>query len=109
MRALMQDPELLLLDEPLGALDPIIRYDLQGELRDIFRRLGKTVVIVTHDLSEAGWFGDRVVLLNRGGIAQSGALDALINTPADAFVEQFVRAQRGHQAEWADRTGAQTA
>lgn len=99
MRALMLNPELLLLDEPLGALDPIIRYDLQGELRDIFRRLARTVVIVTHDLAEAGWFGDRVVLLNDGGIAQSGTLTELSNAPANAFVEQFVRAQRGHQQD----------
>ena len=97
MRALMPDPALLLLDEPLGALDPIIRYDLQGDLRDIFRRLRKTVVIVTHDLAEAGWFGDRVVLLNQGSIAQSGTLAELTDTPANAFVEQFVRAQHGHQ------------
>ena len=99
MRALMLDPELLLLDEPLGALDPIIRYDLQGELRDIFRRLGKSVVIVTHDLAEAGWFGDRVVLLNEGGIAQSGTLAELTDAPASAFVEQFVRAQHGHPVD----------
>lgn len=99
MRALMLDPELLLLDEPLGALDPIIRYDLQGELRDIFRRLGKTVVIVTHDLAEAGWFGDRVILLNQGNIAQSGTLAELTDSPASDFVDQFVRAQRGHQRD----------
>ena len=63
MRALLLDPELLLLDEPLGALDPIIRSDLQEMLRRIFRTLGKTVVLVTHDLGEAAFFGDRIVLL----------------------------------------------
>src|SRR5262249_34545013 len=59
MRALMLDPEVLLLDEPLGALDPIIRSDLQEDLRAIFQRLGKTVVLVTHDLGEAGGFAGR--------------------------------------------------
>ena len=99
MRALMLDPELLLLDEPLGALDPIIRYDLQSELRDIFRRLKKSLVIVTHDLAEAGWFGDRVVLLEQGNIAQAGTLEELTSAPASAFVERFVRAQRGHRMD----------
>lgn len=96
MRALMLDPELLLLDEPLGALDPIIRYDLQTELRALFRTLGKTVVIVSHDLAEAGWFGDRVVLMAQGRIVQQGVMRELIEAPATAFVERFVRAQRGH-------------
>ena len=66
MRALMLDPDALLLDEPLGALDPLVRADLQADLRDIFRPLGKTVVLVTHDLGEAAFFADRVVLLRDG-------------------------------------------
>ena len=97
MRALMLDPELLLLDEPLGALDPIIRYDLQSDLRALFRGLGKTVVVVSHDLAEAGWFGDKVVLMEAGRIAQQGDMERLIQAPASAFVERFVRAQRGHE------------
>src|SRR5262249_29262895 len=70
MRALMLDPDLLLLDEPLGALDPIIRSDLQADLRRIFQALGKTVVLVTHDIGEAGFFGDRLVLLRAGKVVQ---------------------------------------
>jgi osmoprotectant transport system ATP-binding protein len=94
MRALMLDPQLLLLDEPLGALDPLIRSELQGELRDIFRSLGKTVVLVTHDLGEAAYLGDRLVLLQAGQVVQEGSFDDLVNRPADPFVTKFVNAQR---------------
>src|SRR5262245_41500106 len=68
MRARMLDPAVVLLDEPLGALDPIIRSELQSDLRRIFQTLGKTVVMVTHDLGEAGFFGDRVLLMRDGRI-----------------------------------------
>ena len=95
MRALMLDPDVLLMDEPLGALDPIIRSDLQGELRAIFRRLGKTVVMVTHDLAEAGYIGDTIVLMRGGRIVQCGAFRDLLDAPADPFVTEFVNAQRG--------------
>ena len=95
MRALMLNPDALLLDEPLGALDPFLRADLQAELRDIFRRLDKTVVLVTHDLAEATFFADRVVLLRAGQVVQEGSPGDLWHHPADAFVTQFVRAQRG--------------
>ena len=95
MRALMLDPDALLLDEPLGALDPMIRHDLQRDLRDIFRALGKTVVMVTHDLAEAGYFGDRVVLMRDGAIVQQGRLEDLLDAPADDFVRRFTTAQRG--------------
>lgn len=94
MRALMLDPEVLLLDEPLGALDPLIRYDLQTDLKAVFRTLGKTVVLVTHDLGEAGYFGDDIVLLRDGVVEQRGSMAALIKTPKTSFVERFVRAQR---------------
>ena len=87
MRGLMLDPAVLLLDEPLGALDPIVRSDLQAELRDIFRALGKTVVLVTHDMGEAGFFGDVIVLMREGRIVQQGSLTDLLASPADAFVE----------------------
>ena len=95
MRALMLDPDALLLDEPLGALDPLVRADLQAELRDIFRRLGKTVVMVTHDLGEAAFFADRVVLLREGQVVQEGSPGDLWRHPADPFVTRFVQAQRG--------------
>jgi len=95
MRALMLDPEILLMDEPLGALDPIIRHDLQAELRDIFRTLNKTVVMVTHDMAEAGYFGDTLVLLRDGMIIQSGSFRHFIEAPADEFVRRFISAQRG--------------
>ncbi len=94
MRALMLDPDVLLLDEPLGALDPMIRVGLQDELRGIFRSLGKTVVMVTHDMSEAGFFGDEIVLMREGTVVQRGSIDDLLNRPANSFVQQFIRAQR---------------
>ncbi len=94
MRALMLDPDVLLLDEPLGALDPIVRSELQVDLRDIFRTLDKTVVMVTHDMGEAGFFGDVIVLMRDGRIIQQGTLSQLINKPVDDFVERFIRAQR---------------
>ena len=94
MRALMLDPDVLLMDEPLGALDPMIRSNLQAELRTIYRTLGKTVVMVTHDLGEAGYFGDTIVLMREGHILQVGSFRDLLDVPADAFVTEFVNAQR---------------
>ncbi|MBD3368665.1 MAG: ATP-binding cassette domain-containing protein [Candidatus Eisenbacteria bacterium] len=94
MRALMLDPELLLLDEPLGALDPMIRADLQTDLREIFTDLGKTVVMVTHDMGEAAFFGDSIVIMRDGRIVQSGTLEDLVERPDDPFVTRFISAQR---------------
>jgi osmoprotectant transport system ATP-binding protein len=94
MRALMLDPDVLLLDEPLGALDPLIRADLQEDLKRIFRTLGKTVVLVTHDMGEAAFFGDTIVLLRDGGIVQAGTVDDFLRRPADPFVSRFINAQR---------------
>ena len=94
MRALMLEPELLFLDEPLGALDPIVRADLQEDLARIFERLGKSVVLVTHDLAEAAFFGHVLVLLQEGRIVQQGSLDDLVSRPATPFVTRFVRAHR---------------
>ena len=94
MRALMLDPKVILLDEPLGALDPMVRAELQADLRAIFRSLEKTVVMVTHDLAEASWFGHQIILLRDGRIVQRGPLRALIDSPAEPFVTQFVSAQR---------------
>ncbi len=98
MRALMLDPELLFLDEPLGALDPIVRADLQDDLARIFERLSKSVVLVTHDLAEAAFFGHVLVLLQDGRVVQRGSLDDLVSRPADPFVTRFVRAQRRFDA-----------
>lgn len=94
MRALMLDPPVLLLDEPLGALDPIIRSELQEDLRDIFETLQKTVVMVTHDLHEAAYFADRIVLLDSGHVVQQGTIDDLIERPASDFARRFVGAQQ---------------
>ncbi len=94
MRALALEPDVLLLDEPLGALDPITRSELQQDLRAIFASLGKTVVLVTHDLGEAAFFAHRLVLLREGRIAQQGPFAELRDAPADSFVARFVRAQQ---------------
>lgn len=94
MRALMLDPDILLLDEPLGALDPIVRSELQHELREIFRAVNKTVVMVTHDIGEAGFFGDVILLMREGAILQRGSLRDLVDSPADPFVTRFINAQR---------------
>ncbi len=94
VRALMLDADVLLLDEPLGALDPIVRAELQQELAKIFRRLRKTVVLITHDLAEAAFFADRIVLLRHGRVVQTGSISELQDSPADDFVRQFVRAQQ---------------
>ena len=94
MRALMLDPEVLLLDEPLAALDPMIRSDLQLELRRIFERLRKTVLFVTHDMAEAAYIAGEMAIMRAGKILQRGALRDLIRNPADPFVTEFIRAQR---------------
>jgi len=94
MRALMIDPEILLMDEPLAALDPLVRRDLQNDLREIFQRLKKTVLLVTHDLGEAGFFADTIVLMGQGRPLQQGSLADLVHRPADPFVTKFVNAQR---------------
>jgi len=91
--SLMLDPELLLLDEPLGALDPMIRYELQQELKNIFNQLGKSVVMVTHDIAEAAYFSDSLVLIRGWHIIQFGTFKDLTHRPADSFVKQFIAAQ----------------
>lgn len=100
MRALMLDPPILLLDEPLGALDPMIRYELQEDLKQIFSSLHKTVLMVTHDLAEASYFADHIVLMDRGSIIQQGQISDLLQKPADSFVTKFIQAQRAvHNSE----------
>ncbi|MGI9088268.1 MAG: ATP-binding cassette domain-containing protein [Chthoniobacterales bacterium] len=94
MRALALSPELLLLDEPLGALDPLVRAGLQQDLKEIFQRLQQTAILVTHDLAEAAFLGDRIVLMNEGRVVQQGTLEELRARPASSFVTEFINAQR---------------
>src|SRR6267142_4793569 len=95
MRALMLSPELLLLDEPVGALDPLVRAALHKDLKEIFARLQQTALFVTHDLAEAIYFGDEIVLMNEGRIVHKGSVTDLRERPADPFVSEFINAQRG--------------
>ena len=95
MRALMLEPSVLLLDEPLGALDPMVRAHLQDDLKEIFKRLQQTILLVTHDMAEAGFLANRIVLLNEGRVVQSGTLADLRTRPASQFVSDFLHAQRG--------------
>ena len=94
MRALMLDPKFLLLDEPLGALDPLIRFDLQTDLKEIFKQLKKTVILVTHDMNEAAYLGDSIVLMKEGEIIQTGDIRNFIENPKNDFVKRFVTSQR---------------
>jgi osmoprotectant transport system ATP-binding protein len=94
MRALMLDPAVILLDEPMGALDPLVRFDLQEDLLKIFRTLKKTSIMVTHDMGEASFFGDRVLMLGQGEVVQEGRLEDLIQNPANEYVARFINAQR---------------
>ncbi len=93
MRALFLDPDILILDEPLGALDPITRAHLQIELRELFRRLKKLVVFVTHDLAEAAFLGDTVSVLYNGKLLQHGTFEELKHRPAHEYIRQFIDAQ----------------
>ena len=95
-RALASDPNILLMDEPFGAVDPIVRADLQVELNRLQRELGKTIVFVTHDIDEAFVLADQVVIFRKGGvIAQSGTPAEILAAPADDFVASFIGADKG--------------
>lgn len=94
MRALALSPDLLLLDEPLGALDPLVRAALQKDLKEIFKRLEQTVILVTHDLAEAVYLADEIVLMNEGRVVQTGTFRELRERPASEFVTEFINAQR---------------
>ena len=93
-RALVIDPPALLLDEPLSALDPISRHQLQGELQGLISSLRKTVLLVTHDLAEAAFLAPRLVLMRAGRVIQDGSYAQLRDSPADGFVREFVAARR---------------
>jgi osmoprotectant transport system ATP-binding protein len=94
MRALMLEPDVLLLDEPLAALDPLVRAALQADLRDAFRALGKSVVLVTHDMAEAAFLAESIAVLRDGEILQRGTMRDLVERPEHAFVRELVGAQR---------------
>ena len=94
MRALMLSPEVLLLDEPLGALDPLVRSSLQRDLKEIFARLSQTTLLVTHDMGEAAYLADEIVLMNEGRIVQRGSAAEFRDHPANEFVSDFINAQR---------------
>ena len=94
IRALMPDPQVLLLDEPLGALDPLIRSELSTDLKAVFQSLRRTVVLVTHDMAEAAYFGDVIVLMKDGAVVQRGTFQELVSAPRDPFVTSFISAQR---------------
>ena len=96
MRALALDPPLLLLDEPMGALDPLVRAELQTDLRELFQSLGKTVVLVTHDLREAEYLADSVALMHQGEVIQAGPMAELRERPATPFVTRFLSAFGDH-------------
>ncbi|MGQ7312747.1 ABC transporter ATP-binding protein [Microbacterium arabinogalactanolyticum] len=98
-RGLAADPNILLMDEPFGAVDPIVRADLQQELIRLQVELDKTVVFVTHDIDEAFLLGDQVVILDKGArVVQVGSPSEIIENPADDFVEAFIGAERGRRA-----------
>jgi osmoprotectant transport system ATP-binding protein len=94
MRALMLDPDVLLLDEPLGALDPLVRARLQEDLREVFVSLGKSVMLVTHDMAEAAYLADSIAVVREGEIVQRGTMKELVDAPAHPFVRELVTASR---------------
>lgn len=94
MRAAFMDPPVMLLDEPMGALDPVVRQSLQQELKLIFQRLGKTVVIVTHDLSEAVYLAEKMTMLHEGRVVQTGTYADFFLRPADPYITLFINAHR---------------
>jgi osmoprotectant transport system ATP-binding protein len=93
-RALAADPPVLLMDEPFGAVDPIVRASLQAELAAILRRLAKTVIFVTHDIDEAIRMGDLIAIMKDGRLVQCAPPEHLLSAPADSFVADFVGADR---------------
>lgn len=88
-RALAADPSIILMDEPFGALDPITRRDLQDEFRELQRRLGKTVILVTHDIREACRIADRLALMDHGELVQQGSPEEVVGHPATEFARAF--------------------
>jgi osmoprotectant transport system ATP-binding protein len=96
-RALMIDPPALLMDEPLGALDPLVRFELQQRLRELFKVLAKTVIVVTHDLAEAAYLAPRLIMMQGGHVVQDGSASDFVQRPATDFVRRFVAAYRSSE------------
>lgn len=90
-RALANDPDILLMDEPFSALDPLIRREMQSELLDIQNRLQKTIVFITHDVNEAFKLGDRVAVMKDGHVVQIGTPEDIIEDPADKYISEFIQ------------------
>src|SRR5690625_1313296 len=90
-RALTNDPDILLMDEPFSALDPLIRREMQLELLDIQERLQKTIVFITHDVNEAFRLGDRVAVMKDGNVVQIGTPEEIIDEPANEYISEFVK------------------
>ena len=90
-RGLAAEPQVLLMDEPFGALDPLIRRDMQDELLELQRSLGKTIVFITHDLNEALILGDKIAIMKGGRFVQVGTAEEIVGSPADAYVEAFTK------------------
>ncbi|MFC4533769.1 quaternary amine ABC transporter ATP-binding protein [Sphaerisporangium dianthi] len=90
-RALAVDPEVMFFDEPFSALDPLIRRDMQNEVVRLHHEVGKTMIFITHDLSEALKLGDRILIMRDGEIVQIGTPDEVVGAPADDYVREFVR------------------
>lgn len=90
-RALTNDPDILLMDEPFSALDPLIRREMQSELLDIQDRLQKTIVFITHDVNEAFKLGDRVAVMKDGHVVQIGTPEDIIDEPANEYISEFIK------------------
>ena len=90
-RALAVDPQVMFLDEPFSALDPLIRRDMQTEVIRLHKEVGKTMIFITHDLSEAMKLGDRIAIMRDGAVVQMGTAEDLIGKPADSYVADFMR------------------
>jgi osmoprotectant transport system ATP-binding protein len=99
-RALALDPQIMLLDEPFGAIDAITRLNLQNELKRIHGGSGKTYVLVTHDINEAFKLGNRVMIMNQGRLLQFDTPKNIVQHPADSFVEMLIRSAREQEAFW---------
>lgn len=94
LRSIFLDPSLVLMDEPFASLDPLVRAEIQSEMKRLFQTLKKTVIVVTHDVGEADYLGDNIVLMHEGRALQAGTLRDLAERPATEFVSRFLNAQR---------------